>query len=223
MILTVALPALSSSLKTGSSLKRSVFPIFLAMITIYAAISTLSDGGQSDRIFSLHDVNRPTLFVGTLRILAEHPFGLGTSRTLQYVTSNFSDFSDLPNAFILTQTTSHNYFLNVASFWGVLTGFLSIWFFIVIWRSGKFLNRFKEGLPLFTRWMPLASKPLVLGYICQCTFHNAGPFFADLTFWYYLSILLAAHTLITPTLRPVPSAFKALKTNPEDDESFIKR
>ena len=216
MVLTVAMPIMSQSLQKRGGIVRSLIPLLLAALTIYAAFSTLSEDSQSDRIFSLKDVNRPTLFMGTLRMIAEQPLGLGTSGTIHWALANFNDFSDLPNAIILTQTTSHNYFLNVASFWGLFTGFLSVLFFVVIWRSGNFLNRFKEGLPPEVRWMPMASKTLVLGYICQCSFHNAGPFFADLTFWYYVSILLAVHTLITPTLRPLPSAFRTLRTPQRD-------
>jgi hypothetical protein len=214
MVITVTMPIMSQSLKRRGGIVRSLVPVILAVITIYVAFSTLSESSQSDRIFSLRDVNRPTLFMGTLRMIAEHPLGLGTSGTIHWALAHFGDFSDLPNAIILTKTTSHNYFLNVASFWGILTGFLSVLFFVVIWKSGNFLERFKEGLPHSVRWMPIASKALVLGYICQCSFHNAGPFFADLTFWYYVSILLAAQTLITPTLRPLPSAFSSLSKGP---------
>jgi hypothetical protein len=206
VILVVGMPILGGRLRQRGKTMAAVFTMILVVATILLAVRTLSENVQSKRIYSFVDINRATLIRGTLRVIAKHPLGVGSSRTQKTITDNFHEFEDLPNAEVLKDQVAHNYLLNTAAFWGIPGLFLTLWFFALILRCGQDLRRSIHEVPPYARWVPTAITAFIVGYLCQSSLHNAGPFYAEIASWYYMAILISAHNL----RRSVPQGGAAL-------------
>jgi len=195
IILVSGVPMMQRGLRQRGRFLTTLLTIGMVIVTMVLAVKTLSQNVQSQRIYSFQDINRTTLIRGTLRVIAKNPLGVGSSRTQKVISDNFHEFDDLPNAAVLREQVAHNYILNSTAFWGLPGLFLTLWFFVLLYRSGRDLAAHKDELPPYARWVPSATTAFILGYLCQSSLHNAGPFYAEIASWYFMALLISAHNL----------------------------
>ncbi|MBR58405.1 MAG: hypothetical protein CMH54_10340 [Myxococcales bacterium] len=206
ILLVVIAPALLQDLRRRGRALAALLALGLTIATIAGGYATLSSNVMSQRArfgSIMQDQTRPALFKAAIRVIASHPLGVGTSRTPEVIARNPTLYTDATNTDVLKTQVSHNYLINAAAFWGILGFLFAGGFFIILLRSGYTLRRKRLLLPEPMRWLPMATFAFVAGYITHSSFHNQGPFFGDVTSWYYIGILIAARTLVKAQLRPV--------------------
>ncbi len=206
ILVVVITPTIFRDLRERGRALAALVALGLTIATIAGAYATLSSNVMSQRArfgSIMQDETRPALFKAAVRVIANHPLGVGTSRTPEIIAKNPSLYTDDTNTDVLTTQVSHNYLINAAAFWGILGFLFAAGFFVILLRSGHTLRQRVLLLPEPLRWVPLASTAFVAGYITHSSFHNQGPFFGDVTSWYYIGILISAHALAKAQLRPV--------------------
>ncbi len=142
-----------------------VVSLVIAALGVYSFLQKEQVGS---RLSNYHDVSRPQLWKAALILSSEHPFGVGPGRTPDVIAHERINFIGRVNLPIVTNFTSHNYWLNQLTYWGIpgviVMLFITIWPFLLV-----------KGPPLpGYEWMKHLVWAVLIALYINSFFHNGG-------------------------------------------------
>jgi hypothetical protein len=184
----IGLAVVAAGVARRARVKRLFWSAILG-IGVYSAYGLFVD----PRFLIITDTSaqgRIPLYLTALRIGMTHPFGTGRAAYMATAAGFYEPIAQLPGAEAILRYTSHNQFLNILGYYGILGLLLLVGFYVLLFRMlavlktrtvrDKSLNAIRIGLVgAFT------------AYVVNSLFHNAGPFVGDPVNWYFIGLALA--------------------------------
>jgi heme/copper-type cytochrome/quinol oxidase subunit 4 len=177
-----------------------LFSAILVLVVIYCLYFEVYEESES----SLTKINagnlaRIPLFWAGFRVFLENPWGIGTGNFNVHARKFYPQLMNMPGADHLLVTATHNQFLNILVYYGILGLFLIILFYNFILKG--ILNIVRRPPDNFTHAVATGLFGTFLAYLIQSMFHNAGHFTIDPFGWYFvgLSIFLFNYSYCSET------------------------
>jgi len=203
LVITVTLWIQATRSPTGRG-RRPWIIVAVAAITIILSFRTLGPSSQAERVYSFADDTRTSLYLGSLRLIAWNPLGIGTGNRESVVREYQSELNDLPNPTALLDFAPHNGFLLTTLNWGLPAFALCIAFISIMLKEAKRLRTIAHHLPPPFSWVGYILPLFMLGYLPNALFHNGFPLNGDMVFWYYFGTFAGISSVLQATI-PSPA------------------
>jgi len=165
--------------------------IYILTSFIFFVLSFFVFNLRNMRMFSINTsvYSRIPLAIVGFKIFADNPLGAGMGAYAKYSTKYYNLVQDMRGAEqILNVGSSHNQFINIAVYYGVIGLILSIIFYYFIFKSLNFIKNNTNNK--FNEMIAVALQFSFLSYIINSLFHNGGPFMGDVINFYFIGLVL---------------------------------
>jgi len=184
---------LRSNLKIKvNKIKIFNFVVFLILIFLIFNILTGNSFYQyyHKQIFkpTVSTLSRIPLSLAGFKIFASNPFGIGMGQYSKYGAEFLPELSHMPGAEKILTTATHNQFLNILIYYGILGLLFLLIFYYYIFKGLFYLYRNNESIFLAGVIVGLIGS--FSSYIINSMFHNQGAFTVDPFNWYFIGVVM---------------------------------